>query len=175
MLRVAMFDNKVYVEMRGDPIAITQAMFVLLMASFATIGGAGVLGAYSSAYTVSGAMGQAMLIMPGLWFVQAASAFVFGNISIDAGNDHGNRRDLLTAIAYSSAPGVLFFFVFFMGTAGVLVGFLITLYMLATMIGAVKSVMDVSAFRALAAVGPGYLLRYLIGVLAVGPGGSGQV
>ncbi|MSQ25299.1 MAG: hypothetical protein EXR49_03345 [Dehalococcoidia bacterium] len=174
MLRVALFDNKVYGEMRGDPIALTQAVLVLLLACLATVAGAGILGAYSGSYTASEAMGQAFLIMPGLWFIQAASAYVFGNISIDAGNNKGSRRDLLTAIGYSTAPGVLFFFAFFLGPPGVFVGFLITLYMLATMIAAVKSVMDVSAFRALAAVAPGYLLRYLVGILAVGPGPTGQ-
>ena len=173
MLRVAMFDNKVYGEMRGDPIAMTQAVLVLALVSFATVAGAG-LGAYLYSDTVSLEMKKAALIMPGLWFIQAASAYVFGSISMDAGNRKGTRRDLLTAIGYSTAPGVLFFFAFLIGTPGGFVAALLTLYMLATMIAAVKSVMDVSVFQALAAVTPGYLLRFLVVLLADGPGPAGQ-
>ena len=160
MLRAALLDANLYRELRTDPIAGVQAVVVVLLASVAIAIGAA-LDAALSDREVGAAIGLAVLVMPGLWIIQATSALMFGRLSYDPGGVKPSVGEVANALGYSASPGLLFVFLFIPGVGPVLAT-LVVFYMLVTMVVAVKSTLAVSAFRAFLAVAPGFLLRLVV-------------
>jgi hypothetical protein len=170
MLRAAMLDASLYRELRTDPMAGIQAVIVVILASIAAAVGIAVDAALSDR-EVGGAIGLAVLVMPGLWLIQATSALMFGRLSYDRGGQKPTIGEVANSLGYSASPGVLFVFLF-IPVAGPVLATLVVFYMLVTMIMAVKSTLSVSTFRAFLAVGPGFLLRLVVVALVAGSGGA---
>lgn len=170
MIRAALLDPRLYVELRSDRVAGAQALVVVLLVSVANAVGFAIDDAVSGR-SIGGAIALAVLIMPGLWLIQATSALMIGRISQNPGTAKPSIRELATALGYSTSPGLLFVLVFIPGLGPVLSS-LVVFYMVATMVVAVKATLGVSGFRALLAVAPGFLLRLVIIALIVGSGNA---
>ncbi len=170
MIRAALLDPRLYVELRTDPVAGAQALVVVLLVSLANAIGFTIDDALSDR-SIGGAIALAVLIMPGLWLIQATSALMIGRMSQNPGAPKPSISELAGALGYSTSPGLLFVFVFIPGFGPILSG-LVVFYMVATMVVAVKATLGVSGFRALLAVAPGFLLRLVIVALIAGSGNA---
>ena len=171
MYRAALLDRKVYDELRNDPVGFAQGLTVVILATVALLIGAFVEQAGSGDNVVEAL--SALIAMPGVWLIQAVSAYVLGSMAIPAENRQALARPLMAAIGLSAAPGLLFLFV---GApeAGTFVGFVVTLWMVITMVVAVQWTLGIPGFRATMAVLPGFVLRFIvIGVLFGGSSGGG--
>lgn len=165
MLRAIMLDQKLYDELRGDPIALAQAITVVLLASVAAALGAGLDGIVGGDRTFASGIGRGLTLMPGLWFIQAGAAYFVGSFTADTGKA-GERalqsRHLVVSIGYSASPGVFLFFLFLPGAGPVVGALVFVVWMLVATLVAVKSVLGVSFWRAFTVVGPGFLLRFVL-------------
>ncbi len=168
MYRVVLLDRAVYEELRADPVAIAQGFTVVIMATLAVLIGAFIEQAGSGG-NLAGAL-SALLVMPLLWLLQAVSGYVLGIMAAPEDERTGKAPPLIAALGLSAAPGLLFLFIG-IPQAGFFVGFLISLWMVLTMIVAIHSTLGIPIFRATIAVLPGYMLRY-VGVILVGGGGG---
>lgn len=160
MLRAALLDRTLYAELRNDPVALAQGIIVMVLASVA----AAIGGGFREVLVNNGEFGQGLIyglvVMPGFWLVQAASAFMLGSVA-DPGPRRGTRRELLAAILFSSAPGVLLVLIL-LPAAAQLVWALVFIYMVISLVTAVRVVMDVPWYRAAIAVAPGFLLSFFL-------------
>ncbi len=168
MWRVAMFDRRVFEELTRDPIALVQAIAVLLLALSAVIVGAVLDGAMSDLST-STAVAQALIVMPGIWILPATSLLFLGSLAQKArGREHGDR-DLFIAIGFSAVPGLLLFFLFVPGLSGV-VATIAPLWSVVILVTAARVVLGVSMLRAIAFIAPGLLLFLLVGLVLTSAG-----
>ena len=170
MYRAAMLDREVYEDLRGDPISMAQGFTVVVLATLALLVGAFIEQAGSGgnlAATLS-----ALVAMPGVWVLQAVSGYVLGIMAAPEAERTEMARPLIGAIGLSAAPGMLFLFIS-IPVAGNFIGFLVTLWMVVTMITAVQGTLGIPAFRAAFAVLPGFVLRFIVLGVLFGAGGGG--
>ncbi|MEE9284826.1 MAG: hypothetical protein V3V35_03755 [Dehalococcoidia bacterium] len=168
VFRAAMLDQRLYEQLRQDPIAYVQGIAVVLLAVIATIVGAGLESQVSGSKTFGSAVGQGLGIMPGLWMLQAGSAFVLGIMGVPAEQRKQVSGHLLGAIGFSAAPGIFLVLIFVPG-AGQAIGPLVIFWMLIATIVAVRASLSFSFYRAILVVVPGFLLRILVVALVTGP------
>ena len=161
MLRAARLDPALYTELRSEPLALTQGLLVLLLASLAIAVGAGIREVGES-HAFSRGVVAGLFVMPGLWLIQAASAFFLGRVAIDPGQAKGSGKDLLAAILFATAPGVLFVGFALPGTAGFVVATIVRSWIVFATGMAVRGTMDVPYYRGLIAAAPGFLLSQVL-------------
>lgn len=161
----ALFDVDTYEEVEADPSASWQALLVVVLAAVAmgvgSIGNSGAGGIFW--HTVVAVIG---------WYVWAYITYVIGTRLLPGANTEADHGELLRTIGFSSAPGILR--IGMLVPAIALPVFLAsTLWMLATMIVAVRQALDyTSTLRAVAvcALGfPFYALSLILSVLVLGP------
>ena len=174
ILRAALLDQRLYEELRGDPIALVQGLIIVLAASGAAIGAVLLVVANDSTInlTTSQAIGRGLLIMPGVWLMFAASAFAFGTVFKDASMTPVPARDLLVSIMYSSAPGLLLILLAVPALLP-LIAVLVPLWQLVALVVALKVTLKTTFMRGVVSVAPGLLLAIIIGITQSG-GGSGS-
>ena len=170
MYRAAKLEQAAYRELAADPVAFAQGMIVVVLVSLALLVGATLDGITDD--EIGASLGDALIIMPGLWLIQATSAFVIGSFSTDLSQQKKvDARGLAGAIGMSSAPGLLFLFISVPGV-GPFVGAIVVLWMLASMIVAVRVVAETTTTRAVIAVLVGFVLRFVILAIFAAGGGT---
>ena len=170
MYRVALLDREVYEELRTDPVAIAQGFTVVIMATLALLIGAFIEQAGSGG-NIAAAL-SALVAMPGVWLLQAISAYVLGIMAAPEEERARLAAPLIGGIGLSAAPGMLFLFIGIPGVGSIL-GLVVTLWMVVTMIIAVQGALGIPGFRAALAVLPGFVLRFIVLGLLFGAGGGG--
>ncbi len=161
MLRAARLDASLYKELRREPLALTQGLVILFLACLAVAVGAGIR-EVGEGHSFGRGIAGGLVVMPGLWLIQAASAFFLGRVAIDPGQDKGSGKDLLAAILFSTAPGVFFLAFALPGDLGFWAATIVRFWMVFATAMAVRGTMDVPYYRGLIAAAPGFLLSQVL-------------
>jgi len=198
MWRAARLDPRLYEELRRDPVAVSQAIAVILIAILATVAGAALASLFQTGSRMGDpcaplvsesqhyaecwrsvqlanlplpleggsvlghVVGGLAFFMPGMWLLPAASLWVLGGLARATNPQRGSSRDLFIAAGFSASPGVFFLLLSFPEPIARIVAPLVTVWVLAAMVGAARATLGVSLFRALLFIGPGILLFLLL-------------
>ena len=174
MLRAAMLDQKLYAELRSDPVAGTQAVVVVLLGTGAAVVAVIIASQFTidSDISTAEAVGRGLIIMPGVWLVPAASGFFLGRIFHERQDGPPPTSEMLTVLGFSAAPAVLLLFLI-IPIVGQVMGVLVPLWLLVSMAAAVKSALRVAFIRGLMTIAPGFVLTILIGISQAPSDGGG--
>lgn len=145
MMRAARLEPALYEEVEADPSATAQAAIIVALSSVAAAigkigdeGGGGVIGGLLGAFLE--------------WLIWAFLCFVLGTKLLPEANTRSNLGELLRTTGFAAAPGVLRVFGAIPGI-GVLVSVVVSLWMLAAFVIAVRHALDYqSTPRAVAVV-----------------------
>lgn len=158
LLRAARLDVHLYEEVEADTEALSQAMAVVALASVA----AGV-GTFSL-----GGFGRVIMgTMAGLfsWFIWAYLVYLIGTKLLPEPQTHADPGQLLRAIGFASAPGLIRVLGIIPGLTK-LVFFAASIWMLVAMVIAVRQALDYSnTLRAVVVCLIGWLVQGLIFML----------
>ncbi len=163
--KAALLDRETYEEVETDRSATGQAFLVVLLASAA----AGI-----GAIENHGPMGILWHTVHGviLWYIWAYVTYFVGTRLLPTRETSADHGELLRAIGFSSAPGLLRVFGVISPTTG-LVFVICGLWMLVSMVVAVRAALDYpNTLRAAAVCGigfPVYAVGILISILLLGP------
>jgi hypothetical protein len=162
MIRAAMLDSHVYEEVEHDKGAIWQAMAVVVLSSLA----AGV-----GAVRTGGMPSLIFLTLAALvgWVVWAFTTHLIGTRLLPEPQTRSNLGELLRTTGFSSSPGVIRILGLIPGL-GFLSAFVAAIWMLLTMVIAVRQALDYrNTGRAIGVCLIGWLI-WIILMLLVGPG-----
>jgi hypothetical protein len=170
-----MLDQSVYAQIARDPFGLAQAVVVVLLASAAAVAATVSTIATDTDISIGEGVARGVVVMPGVWLIQAASAFLLGSLAQDTRGEEGEERSgrkLVAAIGYSAAPGVLLALLAVHSIRDV-AGALVPLWLFLSMAVAVKAALNVSFVRGVMSVVPGLLVTFLIGfIIAIARGPS---
>lgn len=159
----ATLDTRVYEDVEVDTAATPQAIFVILLAAIASgFGARGWNDGPESALAFSAVAGGLGLLA---WASWAVVTFQIGGRLMPEPQTRVDVGELLRTIGFSAAPGLLLFLGAFGGTTAVFC--VISLWMLATMVVAVRQALDYTSIgRAFAVCALGWLLTlaFVIGL-----------
>ncbi|ABW66373.1 hypothetical protein [Desulfosudis oleivorans] len=167
MIRAAKLDVNVYEEVEADGEAMGQAMGVVILSSLAagvgTIGTGGIMG------LVLGTAGA----LAG-WFIWAWLTYLIGTKLLPEPQTQSSPAELLRTIGFSSSPGLLRILAIIPGLGAIV--FMITgIWMLATMIIAVRQALDyTSTLRAVGVCLIGFIVQAVVIGLLVSLFGAPQ-
>ncbi len=169
MLRAAKLDAHLYEEVETDTTAMNQAMLVVVLSSAAA--GIGSLGMAEHPNLILMTLGALVG-----WYIWAFLTFWIGTKLLPEKETKADYGQLLRAIGFSSAPGILRV----LGIVPFLTNiiFMITgIWMLVAMIVAVRQALDYqSTARAVGVCAIGWLIQLLfVGILITLMAGSGGV
>ena len=159
MLGAAKLDAATYEEVEADTTAIGQAMTVVILSALA----AG-LGAFHT-----GARGMIAVTVASLigWLVWAWLAWFVGTKILPTAQTQSDMGELLRTVGFSASPGILRIFRF-VPVFGVLIDAVASIWMLFSMVVAVRQALDfTSTWRAVAVCLVGWLI-YIALFMAVG-------
>lgn len=165
ILGASLLNSATYEEVENDRQADGQAFGVVMLAAI----GAGI-GSIENA----GGLGLLTFTLAtvGGWYIWAYSAFLIGTRLLPSSETVADQGELLRAIGFSAAPGILRVFMLFEDIA-LPVFILCNLWMLVAMVVAVRQALDyTSTLRALAVCGigfPVYALSLVGSILTLGP------
>lgn len=165
VLRASLLHADTYEEVEADRGALGQSVVVVLLSAV----GAG-LGTFET-HGASGVLGHSVTALVG-WYVWAYVTYLIGTRLLPGPQTESDPGELLRTTGFSAAPGVLRIFVAIPPIAG-FVYLACTLWMLATMVVAVRQALDYeSTLRAIAvcAIGfPIYAVFLVVNLLLQGP------
>lgn len=151
MLRAAKFDIAVYEEVEADQTALGQAMIVVVLHGVAA--GIGSYDEAGASGLIFGTIGQLIA-----WFVWALVTYVIGAKLLPEPQTHADLGQLLRTIGFAASPGLLLAFGV-IPVIGVVVSFVVQIWMLITFVIAVRQALDyTSTVRAIAVCVLGWLL-----------------
>jgi len=152
---VLLLDDKTFEEIEADTTANLQAFIVVVSASIAAGLGAGVrLG-------VIGLLRETFGALIG-WVMWAAVTWVIGSKLLPEPQTRTDMGELLRVIGYAYAPNLFGFFAF-IPALGIMVSTVVSFWLLAATILAVRQALDyVSTWRAAAVVLIGWLIFVVI-------------
>ena len=133
IIRAVKLDTRLFEEIEADKGAMGQAIGVVVLSSVATgIGGVS-----------KGAMGIVVGIILALvsWYIWAYLTYFIGTKLMAEPQTHSNPGELLRTIGFASSPGVLRVFGF-IPVIGGLINFVVAIWMLITMVIAVRQALD---------------------------------
>jgi len=160
MIRAAKLDVNLYEEVEADKTAMSQAVGVVALSSLA--GGIGFMATAGLTGLVIGTVGSLIG-----WYVWAFLTYVIGTKLLPEPQTRADHGELLRTIGFSSAPGVLRIFAIIPGL-GTMVNILVSVWMLAAMVIAVRQALDyVSTYRALGVCLIGWLVQAVIFALVL--------
>ena len=173
VMGAATLDAQVYEDVEADPRATLQAVGVILLASLAA--GFGANGWTASPRSIFGFSAVAATLGLMAWASWALLTFEIGGRLLPEPQTRVNVGELLRTIGFSAAPGLFLIFGAFGATTLV---FLVTaVWLLATMVVAVRQALDYSTtIRAVAVCALGWLLSLVLVIgfgLLFGPRLSG--
>lgn len=162
MVGAGQLDTSVYESVARDEGATGQAAGVVVLsalaAGFATLGHAGF---GSLVMTTIGALIG--------WLIWAAIIWLVGNKLLSQPDSHADLIQLMRAIGFAAAPGLLRIIGIIPGLGG-LVFLIVSVWLLLTTIVAVRQTLGFdSNGRALAVVAVGWLIQWLVVWLVAGP------
>ncbi len=154
-VRAAKLDAAVYEEVEADAAALGQATTVVVVSSIAFgIGGAvahGIVG------LIMGAVGALVG-----WYIWAFLTYIVGTKILPESQTEADFGQLLRTIGFSSAPGVLHV-LGVVPAIGPIISFLVSVWMLAAMVVAVRQALDyTSTARAVGVCLIGWLVQLLV-------------
>jgi len=129
-------DAATYEEVEADPTALTQAMFVVVVASIAAGIGASVSGAGGSVGMIRGTIGALIG-----WFVWAATVYFIGTRLLPGTDTQADLGQLLRTTGFSAAPGAIGILGIVPGIGG-LISLAAGIWQLAAMVVAVRQALD---------------------------------
>ena len=161
MIRAAKLDVNLYEEVEADKNAMGQAMGVVILSSVAagigTIGTTGLKGLLFGTVT-------ALLA----WFIWAFLTYFIGTRLLPEPQTTADYGELLRTIGFSSSPGVLRV-LGIIPMLGVIINFLVGIWMLAAMVIAVRQALDYkSTWRAVGVCLIGWIVQIAIFALFFG-------
>jgi len=161
MIRAAKLDVNLYEEVEADKNAMGQAMGVVIFSSVAagigTIGTTGLKGLLFGTVT-------ALLA----WFIWAFLTYFIGTRLLPEPQTKADYGELLRTIGFSSSPGVLRV-LGIIPMLGVIINFLVGIWMLAAMVIAVRQALDYkSTWRAVGVCLIGWIVQIAIFALFFG-------
>jgi hypothetical protein len=155
MIRAAKLDVNLYEEVEADKSAMGQAMGVVVLSSLAA--GIGVIGTAGIKGLLLGAV-TALLA----WFIWAFLTYFIGTRLLPEPQTKADYGELLRTIGFSSAPGVLRV-VGIIPMLGVVVNFVVGIWMLVAMVIAVRQALDYkSTWRAVGVCIIGWLVQIAV-------------
>jgi hypothetical protein len=168
MLRAAQLDVRLYEEVEHDESALGQAMLVVVISSVAAGIGAGLAAAFGDAdgeggnivlALVSGAVGALIG-----WFIWALLMYIIGTTIFRTSETQASLGQLLRTLGFAASPGVLRIFSF-VPIIGWIIGIAVSIWMLVTMIIAVRAALDFSTGRAIGTALVGFIVQIIFFVL----------
>jgi hypothetical protein len=159
MIGAAKLQSATYEEVEADTTATGQAMTVVLLSALAA--GLGVAGA--------GVRGMVAVTLAGLfgWLVWAWLAWFVGTKILPTPATQSDMGELLRTVGFSASPGILRIFGF-VPIVGPLIQGVASIWMLLTMVVAVRQALDyTSTLRAVAVCFVGWII-YIAIFMAVG-------
>ena len=164
MLRAARLDVALYEEVEADQSALGQAAIVVVLSSLA--GGIGTVNLPGGPGIVVGTIGA--LVGWGLW---ALLTYLIGTKLLPEPGTEADVGQLLRTIGFSASPGLLRIFGV-VPLIGPLVALGASLWMLATMVVAVRQALDYkSTGRAVGVCALGFVVQVVIMALLLRPSG----
>jgi hypothetical protein len=165
MIRAAKLDVNLFEEVEADKSAMGQAMGVVILSSVAagigTIGTTGLKGLLFGTVTALVA-----------WFIWAFLTYFIGTRLLPEPQTKADYGELLRTIGFSSSPGVLRV-LGIIPMLGVIINFLVGIWMLAAMVIAVRQALDYkSTWRAVGVCLIGWLVQIAIFALFFGLSGG---
>lgn len=155
MMGAARLDVKTYEEVEADQNALGQAMTVVVLSAVA----AGI--GNSTRMGVNGLIFGAMISLIG-WFIWALLTWLIGTKVLPEANTHADMGQMLRTIGFSASPGVLQV-LGIIPFLGVLINFIISVWMLIAMVIAVRQALDYSSTgRAVGVVLIGWLVNLFV-------------
>jgi len=151
MIRAAKLDTSLYEQVERNEDETVNAMIVVVLAALATGIGAGGLG-FGLANIANGIIGALVF-----WVVAAILTYYVGTRLFGGTATIG---ELLRTIGYAQSPGVLLIFAF-IPILGVLLSFVVSIWLLVTLIVAIRQALDFSTGRA---IGTG-IVAWFAGIL----------
>ncbi len=158
MIRAAKLDVNLYEEVEADKDALGQAMTVVILSSVAAGIGTSLHG------EIGGVVLGVVATLIG-WYVWAYITYIIGTKFLPEPQTEADLGQLLRTTGFSSSPGLIRVLGIVPGLTGVV--FLVaSLWMLATMVIAVRQALDYSStFRAVGVCLLGWVIQALIIVL----------
>lgn len=155
MLRAAKLDVHLYEEVEADTTAIRQAMGVVVLSSIAAgIGSIGSMGLDGILFGTLAALGG--------WYIWAFLTYFIGTRWLPEPQTEADLGQLLRTTGFSSSPGLIRILGVIPGL-GSLVFFAASVWMLVTMVIAVRQALDYeSTWRAVGVCAIGWLIQTLI-------------
>jgi len=169
MIRAAKMQPTLYEEVESDRTAMGQAIGVVLLSSVAAgIGTIGHGGATGFIFGILGALGG--------WLIWAFLTYFIGTKILPTPQTHADYGQLLRAIGFSSAPGIIRILGIIPGLTG-FIFFVAGVWMLAAMVIAVRQALDYqSTLRAVGVCLIGWIVQALVLALVFAAFGTpGQV
>jgi hypothetical protein len=155
MMGAARLDVKTYEEVEADQNALGQAMTVVVLSAVA----AGI--GNSTRMGVNGLIFGTMISLIG-WFIWALLTWLIGTKVLPEANTHADMGQMLRTIGFSASPGVLQV-LGIIPFLGVLINFIISVWMLIAMVIAVRQALDYSSTgRAVGVVLIGWLVNLFV-------------
>lgn len=167
MIGAAKLDVHTYEEVEADRTATGQAMGVVVLSSIAS--GIGAVGAGGGVGLAAGAIGALIG-----WFLWAFVTYLVGTKILPEPQTRSDVGELLRTIGFSASPGVLLV-LGVIPVLGVFVSLVVSIWMLAAFVVAVRQALDYrSTGRAVAVCAIGWLFFVALSVVLrmfVGGGG----
>ena len=155
MIRAAKLDVALYEEVEADKGAIGQAMGVVILSSVAA--GIGTI----SATGIKGLIFGTIVALLG-WFIWAFLTYFIGTRLLPEPQTKSDYGELLRTIGFSSSPGVLRVLAI-IPMLGVILNFVIGIWMLVAMVIAVRQALDYkSTWRAVGVCLIGWIVQMVI-------------
>jgi hypothetical protein len=155
MVRAAKLDVTLYEEVEADTNALGQAMGVVVLSSIA---------AGLGSITQGGVGGLILITISALigWYVWAYLTYFIGAKLLPESQTNTNHGELLRTIGFASSPGLIRVVGLIPGLTGIV--FLIaSIWMLATMVVAVRQALDyTSTLRAVGVCVIGWIIQALV-------------
>jgi len=159
MIRAALLDVNLYEEVEADEGATSQAFWVIIIVSMAggiglTLAGLSTKGVLPTLFL--GSLGALLS-----WLIWAALTYLIGTTILRGPETSATYGELLRTLGFSASPGILRIFVF-IPLLGRLIASLAYIWMLVTMVIAVRQALDFSTGRAIATCIIGWLIQMLL-------------
>ena len=160
MIGAAKFDVHVYEEVEADTGATGQAMGVVLLSSLA--GGIGSVGL--GAGGLGGVVGGGIATLIG-WVIWAFLTYIIGTRLLAEPQTRADVGELMRTLGFAQSPGLVRIVGIFPGV-GLLVLSIASIWMLATMVIAVRQALDYSStWRAVSVCLVGWVLQIVISLV----------
>ncbi|NIP38187.1 MAG: hypothetical protein GWO07_04225 [Candidatus Dadabacteria bacterium] len=158
MIRAAKLDVDLYEEVEADKSTMGQAVLVVIISNLAA--GLGRFGELD----LAGIVIFTVLSLAG-WFIWAYITYIVGTKLLPQPQTKTDHGELLRTIGFSSCPGVLRAF-YFIPVVGVIITFIAIVWMLVTMIIAVRQALDYdSTLRAVGVCIIGWIIQWFFVLL----------